>query len=214
MIEVILKNSNYIWLLDSGHGGIIDGTYQTKGKRSPKLPDGRILYEGEYNRDVVNRIASKLCDHEVSHSILVPEQLDISLRERVKRADEIAKNQGKKCVYVSVHANAFGNGEFNNANGVETFYFSKNGRFSKTGKMLAGVFQKHLVTFSQRNDRTFKGANYYVLRETSMPSVLTESPFMTNLEEAKLMLTNEFRESISVAHFQAIVEIDKNKLLG
>jgi len=48
--------SRYTWLLDPGHGGIIDGVYQTAGKRSPRFPDGSILYEGEFNRDVVKRI--------------------------------------------------------------------------------------------------------------------------------------------------------------
>ena len=38
--------SQYTWLLDPGHGGIIDGVYQTAGKRSPKFPDGSVLYEG------------------------------------------------------------------------------------------------------------------------------------------------------------------------
>ena len=52
--------SKYTWLLDPGHGGIIDGVYQTAGKRSPKFPDGSVLYEGEFNRDVVGRII-KLC---------------------------------------------------------------------------------------------------------------------------------------------------------
>ena len=29
--------SRYTWLLDAGHGGIIDGVYQTAGKRSPAI---------------------------------------------------------------------------------------------------------------------------------------------------------------------------------
>ena len=48
--------SRYTWLLDPGHGGFIDGIYQTAGKRSPQFPDGSRLYEGEFNRDVTSRI--------------------------------------------------------------------------------------------------------------------------------------------------------------
>ena len=51
--------SKYIWLLDPGHGGLIDGVYQTRGKRSPPFADGSILYEGVFNRDVVSRILAK-----------------------------------------------------------------------------------------------------------------------------------------------------------
>ena len=55
-----VTDSKYIWLFDNGHGGIIDGVYQTAGKRSPYWPDGEILYEGEFNRGIVNRLM-KLC---------------------------------------------------------------------------------------------------------------------------------------------------------
>lgn len=45
---------NYpIFILDNGHGGIIDGEYQTKGKRSRVWADGRQLFEGEFNRDIL-----------------------------------------------------------------------------------------------------------------------------------------------------------------
>jgi hypothetical protein len=55
------SGSKYIWILDNGHGGIIDGVYQTSGKRSPKWEDGTQLFEGEFNRAVVKRIV-KLCE--------------------------------------------------------------------------------------------------------------------------------------------------------
>ena len=34
-------------ILDAGHGGMINGKYQTKGKRSPVWEDGSVLYEGD-----------------------------------------------------------------------------------------------------------------------------------------------------------------------
>ena len=43
------SSSKYLWLFDNGHGGIIDGVYQTAGKRSPKWEDGTQLFEGEFN---------------------------------------------------------------------------------------------------------------------------------------------------------------------
>jgi N-acetylmuramoyl-L-alanine amidase len=213
MIKIRKFSSNYIWLLDNGHGGLIDGVYQTQGKRSPKLPDGRVLYEGVYNRLVVSKLIERLEANCISYCNLVPENEDIKLYERCNRANKIHTKVGGKTVYVSIHANAFGN-EFNDANGIESYYFSKNGKSSKSGIALAKIFQKHLIKQSQRRDRGIKGANFYVLRHTAMPSLLTESPFMTNYEEAKLMLTDEFQDTIALAHFNAIMEIEKNKILG
>jgi hypothetical protein len=50
------EGSNYLWILDNGHGGMIDGVYQTPGKRSPVWPDGTQLFEGEFNRAIVKRL--------------------------------------------------------------------------------------------------------------------------------------------------------------
>ena len=37
-------------LIDNGHG------VDTKGKRSPVWPDGRQLFEWEFNRDIAKRV--------------------------------------------------------------------------------------------------------------------------------------------------------------
>ena len=52
--------SKYTWILDNGHGGVIDGVYQTKGKRSPKFENGDVLYEGVFNRRVVKKLSELL----------------------------------------------------------------------------------------------------------------------------------------------------------
>lgn len=98
-----------IILLDAGHGGIVDGVYQTSGKRSPVWSDGTQLFEGEFNRAIVRGIHQKLVANGIDARILVPEQEDISLAERVKRANDIYRsNPDANCYFISVHANAGG----------------------------------------------------------------------------------------------------------
>ncbi len=114
--------SKYTWLLDPGHGGIIDGVYQTAGKRSPAFPDGTVLYEGDFNRKVADDVF-KFCKSGNFDVVNVVDSLeDVPLRTRVARANEIHRNK-QNCIYVSIHANAFGNGaDFNGAKGVCTFH--------------------------------------------------------------------------------------------
>ena len=95
-------NKDITVILDNGHG------YETPGKRSPKWPDGTQLFEHEFNRDIVNRVAEQLDEAGIKYVILVPEKNDISLQERVKRANKIWKNTGKKWFGISIHANAGG----------------------------------------------------------------------------------------------------------
>jgi len=216
--------SKYTWLLDPGHGGVIEGEYQTAGKRSPPFPDGSVLYEGEFNRDIVSRILKLTSGwapgrhktHYRLHAIdtvnLVDTEEDMPLRERVKRANDIHREKGN-CIYVSVHANAFGNGrEFNSAKGICSFHHYR----SKNGKRLSEVLQRwlgDLTLFRNRgvlsNDRW---ANFYVLRKTHMPAVLSENGFMTNFDDASALLDPEVRQAIANAHFAMIQEIEENGL--
>ena len=216
--------SRYTWLLDPGHGGMIDGVYQTAGKRSPQFPDGSTLYEGEFNRDVVQRIM-KLASgwapgrhktHYPLHAIdainLVDTEKDMPLRERVKRANDIHREKGN-CIYISVHANAFGDGKtFNSAQGVCTFHHYK----SKSGKRLGVSLQRWLADLTCLRDRGIRSndawANFYVLRKTHMPAILSENGFMTNLHDANALVEPDTREAIANAHFAMMQEIEENGL--
>jgi len=92
-------------LRDAGHGGIINGFYQTAGKRSPIWSDGSQLYEGEFNRWVVNGLSERLSSQGIPYVLICPEQRDVSLKTRVNRANAYAN---QPCIYVSVHSNAGG----------------------------------------------------------------------------------------------------------
>lgn len=203
------EKSNYTWLLDNGHGGVINGVYQTKGKRSPKFEDGTVLYEGDFNRRVVAALKPMLDEHDIDYVNLVPELKDISLGERVRRANKLHKKL-KNTIYISIHGNAFKN-YFNDANGVETFHYAKGNKVSKNGSKLSEMMQKHLVSLTGLRDRGAKGADFFVLRKTSMPSILTENGFMTNKEEASLMLTDEFVNKIAKAHLDFILQVEEQK---
>lgn len=201
--------SEYKYLLDNGHGGIIDGVYQTKGKRSFKFKDGKVLYEGEFNRSVVNKVSDKLKDLGIDHVVLVNTQEDVSLRKRTDKANRIHARD-PRTVFISVHANAHGT-DWNSANGIDSFYFAKDGRESVNGKKLAAMFQKNLIEYTGRRDRGIKGRNFHVLRETIMPSVLLECGFMTNLDEATLLTTDEYREKVANAIVKTIKEMENNR---
>ena len=204
--------SKYTWLLDPGHGGMIDDTYQTAGKRSPGFPDGSVLYEGVFNRDVVGRIIKLCSDNNIECINLVDTEEDMSLRHRVAKANLFHK-ENRKSIYVSVHANAFGNGrEFNGANGTCTFHHIK----SSKGKRLAESLQRWLSDLTPLRSRGVRSndtwANFYVLRKTHMPAVLSENGFMTNFDDALALMDPDVRQGVANAHFAMIQEIEENGL--
>ncbi len=56
-----------------------------------------------------------------------------------------------------------------------------------------------------------KEADYYVLKNTHMPAVLTENFFMDTLNpDCEIMMSTEGRIKIALAHYNAIVFAEKN----
>ena len=88
-------------LVDNGHG------VETPGKRSP---DGR-LREYAWNRLIARRVVGRLVVMGMDAELLVPEEEDISLRERCRRVNAFCRKLGTgNVILVSVHANAAGRG--------------------------------------------------------------------------------------------------------
>ena len=199
----------YHWILDAGHGGLDPETneYTTKGKRSPIFPPnhkyaGEVLYEGVRNRQVLKCLAELLFENHIDYSIVSEDWKDNTLGDRVRRANKIAETT-PNCIYLSIHHNAYGSG-WNKAHGISTYHFPK----SEKGFKLATEFQKQNVKEMGWRSRWVKNANFYVLRHTNMPAVLTENGFMTNLKEAEVLMSDEGSYKISIAHFEAIEHIN------
>lgn len=171
--------------IDDGHG------METAGKRTPAFSDGSVMRENEFNRVVVSYLHDELIRNGFSVVLTAPEDTDISLATRVQRA-----NDAHADYFVSVHANAFGNG-WNDANGVESFVHALND--AKTTS-LARCVQHELVRETGLRDRGVKeNPTLYVLRKTTMPAVLCECGFMTNVIEAKLLKSDAYRKKCAVA---------------
>jgi len=214
-----VKNTGgYVWILDNGHGGIIDGVYQTSGKRSPKWEDGTQLFEGEFNREVVKRII-KMCKKDGIECInLVDTQKDLSLRWRTDKANDIYRERqqsdGKKCIYVSVHANGFNKESAHGWSVYTTVGETKSDKIAQILHEKAKVeFPTHKMRMDTRDGDADKESNFWVLRKVVMPSILSENFFMTNREESQLLLSDEGRDRIAKIHFQMIKEIEKIKII-
>ena len=164
--------------LDDGHG------MQTPGKRTPAFADGSVMHENEFNRRVVQLLAEKLVAKGIDVVEVAPGDNDISISDRVAAA-----NHAKVNLYVSVHANALGGGNWSSGQGVETYHYPG----SKESEKLSNIIHAKLAGGTEQKDRGVKSANFYVLRKTAMPAVLVECGFMTNPKEAELLKSESFR---------------------
>ena len=175
-------------VLDAGHGP------NTPGKRSPDDS----LREYHFNSAVAYYTREELLNYENVEVLFVHDgNRDVPLSERTSKAN----NWGAR-TYISIHANAAGNGDWNAANGIETFTHPNASRESVT---LAKLVQDELIKATKRRDRGIKTANFQVLREAKMPAILIEAGFMTNKEEAELLKSDHYRKLCASAIVKALV---------
>src|SRR5690606_11830869 len=122
---------------------------------------------------------------------------DVPLKERTDRA-----NAWKADLFVSIHANAAGDG-WSSAQGIETYVYVSR---PAPAVALANAVQRQLVRATGRPDRGVKSANFHVLRETKMTAILVECGFMTNREECELLKSDAYRRKCAEAIVAGIVE--------
>ena len=200
--------SKTLVILDNGHG--ID----TPGKRSPVWSNNTQLFEWKFNRDVVDYIIQYLQVANISYVKLVEETQDISLKDRVDRINSIFKEyKDKYKIYlISVHGNAADNAP--TANGIEVFTSIGETK----SDIIAEVFYEKLknLGWKMRPNRSNKGGkeeNFYILKNSYCPAVLTENGFYTNEEECKKMLDYYWQKEIALAHYKAIQDIEFKNLI-
>ena len=165
----------------------------TAGKRTPVMPYlNRQIYENEFNRPTKNKFIEALLRNGFSVFDVKPELTDTSVSTRVARV-----NRQNLTLLVTFAYNAFGMGNsFNSARGVSTYYSPRNRRATQSRQLSEEVYEKLLQGTNQRGN----GVNTLdigVLSSVNCPSTLVEAGFMTNLEEAKLMLDWDFQTEVA-----------------
>ena len=208
-------------LIDNGHG------HNTPGKRSP---DGKFL-EYAYTREIATRIVADLKDRGYNAQLLVPEPEDIPLSERVRRINAaclshqsspaphqssparpgISPTGHPNVILISIHVNAAGNGsKWMTATGWSC-YTSKGQ--TQSDKLAEYLYEAAIKNFPDRRIRTDYSdndpdweENFYILRHSLCPAVLTENFFMDNHSDLEYLQSRSGKQAIIDTHVEGITE--------
>ncbi|MBO5223886.1 MAG: peptidoglycan-binding protein [Clostridia bacterium] len=184
------RSSDYIIAANDEHG--IDPP--TVGKRTPTLPYiNRSFYENEFNRQAKYYFLATVARCGFRTFDAHPELKDVSIGTRVRRVNSINAN-----ALITYGYNAYGGGlTFNSANGYLVFY-SALGRYPSRSKLLSVDLSDGLkTTLPNRNLGYSTLSDIGVLESVNCPSSLVEAGFMTNFNEAKLMLNPSFVSAVA-----------------
>lgn len=182
-------------LIDNGHG------IETPGKRSP---DGR-LREYRYTREIAAAVVSGLEQRGLDAIRLVPEENDIPLQERVRRANAY----GPDAILVSIHCNASGMGdEWKQPQGWSAYTTIGE---TRADLLASKLYEAAEANFPERRirkdfsdgDADFE-ASFYIMRHTVMTAALTENFMMDNLDDVAFLLSEEGRKAIISTHINGV----------
>lgn len=198
-----MKNKNVLVLLDPGHGS------NTPGKKSP---DGR-LHEYRYNRELASLIFMLLKRQGIDSKIIVNEEVDVPLHERIRRVNDICNEVGKSNVLLlSIHCNAAGDGsQWMNATGWECY--TSPGK-TKADRLAESIFREaqnrlpvaHKMRADWSDGDPDKEARFYMLMHSKCPAVLTENLFMDSKKDVEYMLTHTCLVNLAEIHVIGILK--------
>jgi len=168
--------------IDPGHGGKDPGAVGPAGFR-----------EKDVNLAMSKKLVKALEDLGAEPVLLRTGDYYLGLYERPAMANDLNVD-----IFVSVHNNGFPDPT---KGGTETYWY-ENHPLSRT---LGAVVHEALVEATGLQDRGLRYANFAVLRETSMPSILLECAYMTNPREELLLQKPEFQQRLVDAVAEAIM---------
>ncbi len=153
-------------VVDAGHGGWDPGAVGVNG-----------LSEKQVNLQVAKALRNCLVEYGGADVIMTrTDDTYVSLAARVQKANDSWADR-----FISIHHN----GSVNPAHNGTAVYSAKIG--SAASHDLRNKVQKRLLQMTGLRDLGANTANFYVLRNTRMPAILTEASFITNpKEEGKL----------------------------
>lgn len=200
--------SNYIWLLDAGHGGMKNGLYTTAPAKMHVFDDGLTFCEGVSNRIIAEALSTMLTGAGMEHVMIHDPETDTPLKERVMRANMLYAKD-KRCIYLSIHSDAMPDGAHGKGSGFAVYTSKGETRSDAIGRIFSEVYVRELKAFKSREDRADgdadKEEDFYVLRKTNCPSLLVENLFFDNRREAEFLLSEAGQGKIAMTMLKAIL---------
>ena len=179
--------------IDNGHG------LTTPGKHSP---DG-LFREAFYNREIAKKLVATLQHRSYDAQLLVPEDEDIPLSERVRRINTLCLLHGKSnVILISIHVNAAGDGtKWMNATGWSCYTCKGQTESDRLADCLYKAAEQNLKNQVIRTDYARDGdpdweENFYILRHSLCPAVLVEQFFMDNKKDLAYLISDEGKRNL------------------
>ncbi|NJL62161.1 MAG: N-acetylmuramoyl-L-alanine amidase, partial [Methylacidiphilales bacterium] len=171
-----------IVIIDPGHGGKDSGAPGIGG-----------LLEKDVILPIGKRVAAILEQNGIQAVMTRDADYFVDLKPRVDLAERI-----NATLFVSIHANSISGRP--DVNGLEVYYYD-------SGYQLAEVVRQTILqNISTIKNRGTRKARFYVLRKSSMPSILVETGYMTGREDNPRLGNREYQNRMADAIARGVLK--------
>ncbi|TDF99390.1 N-acetylmuramoyl-L-alanine amidase family protein [Paenibacillus piri] len=178
--SLIAPKDRYRVVIDPGHGG---------------KDTGAISITKRLEKDFVLALSTKvhkLLEKEPKIEALLTRK-DDTFVELSDRADYANDRQAD--LFVAIHGNSAGK---ETVRGVETYYYTEQ------SASFAALMHKQLLKSTGFPDRKVKQSGFYVVKNTTMPSLLLEVGFLSNQTDESTMFQDAFQNQVAASIVAAI----------
>ncbi|HWR31292.1 MAG TPA: N-acetylmuramoyl-L-alanine amidase [Negativicutes bacterium] len=172
-------------VVDPGHGGSDPGATGPLGTREKQL---NLSLAMQVKADLEKAGAKVLMTRETDIDVFGPKATD---REELWARVQVA-NFNQADIFISIHHNASAN---RNISGTSTYYYQK----TTYDVMLAQDIQKEMLQTGGLPNFGVRPANFFVVKNATMPAALLEVGFLSNPQEEQLLGTFSFQQKMSQA---------------
>lgn len=190
VIESMAESSdNKIVVIDAGHGGSDPGKI---GVNNAMEKDINLSIALKVKEILESKGITVILTREDENGLYQETDTNKKRSDMQKRCEIIAES---KCsIAVSIHQNSY---HEEGVSGPQVFYYAT----STQGQQLATIIQNELIEqLAPEKKRTAKpNDSYYLLKKAVCPIVIVESGFLSNWNEAALLITDEYQQKVAQA---------------
>jgi len=169
-------------VIDPGHGGSDSGAI------------GNGMMEKNLTLDIARRLRTLLVEHGWQVRMTRDSDVDVyrpddSAHDELQARCDVANRLGAR-LFISIHINSFTTSELT---GTTTYYYKPQ------DATFARIIQSRLIADLGTDNDGVRRENFYVVRHTTMPSILVETAFISNPSDADRLRTPAFRQHVAQA---------------
>lgn len=188
--------SNYKIVIDAGHGGIDAGVSGVNS--GVKESDLNLILSKKLSKILADAGFSTVLTRKTEAGLYGIASGNLKRKDMQKRKEIILEERPN--VVISIHLNKF---SLSTRRGAQVFFKNSD----EKGKLLAKSVQN---AFNEMEEATREcsalSGDYYILNCSDYPSIITECGFLSNPEDERLLLTEEYQDKIVYAIFKGIIE--------